>query len=231
MHSDLVLALDASNRWVALGLFGRGMEREIVLEAERDSFRVLAPTLEDLLQGGKIKPDWIACTIGPGSFTGVRLSVATARDLSQFLQIPALGVDSLSLYAATAAQSAAGHAVCVMIDGKQSRAYTKTIPAGADAKTIEAAKSSDLPPHEILAGLPKECRVFADGIPSIQSYLEKAGANEAGSRIEKLPAPSPRVLADLGRSLGGPDAARGWEHLLPRYLRNDPAHTKHPNGI
>ncbi len=239
MRSDLVLALDASNRWVALGLFGPGVEKEIVVEAERDSFRVLAPLLDQILDNGTAKPDWIVCTTGPGSFTGVRLCVATGRDLSQFLGIPALGVDSISLYAATAAVLTPDHPVCVMIDGKQSRVYTKTIPAGADAQRIESIPSEDLPPHEVLAGLPENCRIFTDAPHAVRSYLEKHGASAGNpdilpgfrSRLEKLTAPSPRILAEMGRSLGGPDAARGWEHLLPRYLRNEPAHAKHPDGL
>lgn len=223
--------MDASNRWVALGLYGSGVEKEIVVEAERDSFRLLAPMLDKLLEGGTHKPGWIVCTIGPGSFTGVRLSVATGRDLSQFLGIPALGIDSISLYAATASQLEPNRPVCVMIDGKQSRAYTKTIPARADAKTIEMIPSTDTPPGDVLSNLPAACRVFADAPDAIQSYLDKAGTPSPGARIEKIPAPSPRILAEMGRSLGGAQAARGWEHLLPRYLRNDPAHPGPPDGL
>jgi tRNA A37 threonylcarbamoyladenosine modification protein TsaB len=44
------------------------------------------------------KPDFIFTASGPGAFTGIRISVSTARNLSQLWQIPCLGLDTLQLY-------------------------------------------------------------------------------------------------------------------------------------
>ena len=56
----------------------------------------------------------IAVTIGPGSFTGIRVGVAAARGLSLALGVPAVGVSTL---AAIAADSDAGEALAKEIIG------------------------------------------------------------------------------------------------------------------
>ncbi len=61
----------------------------------------LIPMTEKLLSGHKVKKSEltaVAASIGPGSFTGIRIGVATARALSQALQIPAVAVPSLGSF-------------------------------------------------------------------------------------------------------------------------------------
>ena len=68
----------------------------------------------------------IACDIGPGSFTGVRVGVATAKGIAVTLEIPLIGVTSLEAMAAAAfAEGAAAPADLVMpaIDAKKSEVF------------------------------------------------------------------------------------------------------------
>lgn len=61
----------------------------------------LIPMTEKLLKEYEIKKSElsaVAASIGPGSFTGIRIGVATARALSQALQIPAVSVSSLDSF-------------------------------------------------------------------------------------------------------------------------------------
>ena len=103
------LVLDTTNGWMIVGLFretidGKKMslQKEICLRTKREASTRLAPTIQNLLQilqeNGLEKPDWIICAIGPGSFTGCRIGVGTARNLAQLWDIPVLGLDSLAYY-------------------------------------------------------------------------------------------------------------------------------------
>jgi len=58
----------------------------------------------------------IAVSVGPGSFTGLRVGVSTARGLALALKIPAIGVTTLEALAAEAAVAFPGRAVLAALD-------------------------------------------------------------------------------------------------------------------
>lgn len=70
--------------------------------------------------------DRIAVTIGPGSFTGIRVGVAAARGLALALGVPAVGVSSLS---ALAADRHKGKPLLVAMDAKRDEVYWQTFAA------------------------------------------------------------------------------------------------------
>lgn len=65
----------------------------------------------------------IAVTIGPGSFTGIRVGVAAARGLSLALGVPSVGVSTLAAIASGHLRSHPGAPVFVAIDAKRGEAY------------------------------------------------------------------------------------------------------------
>jgi tRNA threonylcarbamoyl adenosine modification protein YeaZ len=60
--------------------------------------RQLQPEIDKLLRLTKRKPQAIICVTGPGSFTGIRLGVATANALGYAWQIPAVAVTRFEIY-------------------------------------------------------------------------------------------------------------------------------------
>lgn len=76
------------------------------LPGQRRSTQLLAPTIHSLLAAAGWKPadlQLIAVTIGPGSFTGLRLGVATAKMLAYVTGAAVLGIDTLRTIAAQTA--------------------------------------------------------------------------------------------------------------------------------
>ena len=70
--------------------------------------------------------DRIAVTVGPGSFTGVRVGVAAARGLALALRRPAIGITNLAVMAHEAARllrADAGRSLAVVIDARDGRHY------------------------------------------------------------------------------------------------------------
>lgn len=120
MTDRLVLALDGSTSVCGASLLhlaeaGEGWE-VLASRTELDSrgqAKLLLPMVDQMLvSGGYSSGDLAAIVVGagPGTFTGVRIAVATARALSLALQAPIAGVGTLSALAAGAATRLAGTA-------------------------------------------------------------------------------------------------------------------------
>jgi len=90
--SGITIALNASD--------GRIITRQI--ETAREQASLLVPMLQDVLKEGGISfqdLDALACTTGPGSFTGVRIGMTTLKTLGLTLNKPVLGINTLDLMA------------------------------------------------------------------------------------------------------------------------------------
>ncbi|MBP1677418.1 MAG: peptidase glycoprotease [Bacteroidetes bacterium] len=81
--------------------------------------------LDFLKSAGKL-PDAIAVSSGPGSYTGLRIGVSTAKGLCYGYEIPLIAVDTLAVMAAEAAARAkdSGLLLCPMIDARRMEVYT-----------------------------------------------------------------------------------------------------------
>ncbi len=82
--------------------------------------------------------DRVAVTVGPGSFTGIRVGVAAARGLSLALGVPSVGISTLAAIAAGYRQGHPGTPVFVAVDAKRGEAYCQAFSA-AGAPIGEAA--------------------------------------------------------------------------------------------
>jgi len=80
----------------------------------------------------------IAVTVGPGSFTGIRVGVAAARGLALALGVAAVGVSSL---AALAAGRQAGTPLLVAMDAKRDEVYWQAFAADGQALSPPALAS------------------------------------------------------------------------------------------
>lgn len=78
----------------------------------------------------------VAVSIGPGSFTGIRIGLATARTLGQALRIPVVGVSSLETLAQGAARP--GKFLCPMLDALRGDVFAALYRVGpkGDLKTL-----------------------------------------------------------------------------------------------
>ncbi|MGN6551206.1 MAG: tRNA (adenosine(37)-N6)-threonylcarbamoyltransferase complex dimerization subunit type 1 TsaB, partial [Pararhizobium sp.] len=80
----------------------------------------------------------IAVTVGPGSFTGIRVGVATARALALALASEAVGISTLEAIGAPAA-TVSGSPVLAVIDAKRNEVYAQLIGADGEPASVPAA--------------------------------------------------------------------------------------------
>lgn len=93
------LGLEVANGYLAIGLWGdAGFSREKLLQLERGHAEYLLPEIISLLGEEKKNLVAIGVTRGPGSFSGIRIGLATAQALSFGLELPVYSFSSLEIY-------------------------------------------------------------------------------------------------------------------------------------
>lgn len=125
-----ILAIDASCGAVSGGVLDSGAAEAIAQRSEpmaRGHAEALAPLLERLMEnveGGFASLDRIAATVGPGSFTGIRIGLATARAIGLALDIPVIGVSTLVAFAGPLLFDEPGPGIIAsVIDARHGRVY------------------------------------------------------------------------------------------------------------
>lgn len=100
----------------------------------------------------------LAVSVGPGSFTGVRVGVSAARGFAIALKIPAIGVTTLETLAEEAREVFPGRAVLAVIGNRPEALYVQAFavdgaPAGAPALApAEAIAAEAVKAQPVLAG-------------------------------------------------------------------------------
>ncbi len=136
------------------------------------SFRLVPEIKKALEKSNLVKPNIISCSIGPGSFTGIRISVNTVRVLSQLWKIPIHAVDTLELYQ-DYYEEKLNQDVKLYLDGKQNKVYFKEKKNPSVEISSEEVFSAD--DKVIITNLNfdfKTINIYSD-IPNPLSYFKK----------------------------------------------------------
>jgi tRNA threonylcarbamoyl adenosine modification protein YeaZ len=134
----LILAFDTAMAACSSALYDASLGRVIARRherMERGHAEALAPMILDVMDEAGVGFDALArigVTIGPGTFTGVRTSVAMARGFALALGVPVIGLDTLSAIAANVADD--GRPLVVAADARRGEVYFST--RGSDTAPI-----------------------------------------------------------------------------------------------
>lgn len=98
-----ILAIDTSNHVMGVAVVSDGkVIGEVITNLKKNHSVRLMPTITSLMEEIGMQPEelnQIAVAQGPGSYTGVRIGVTTAKTLAWSLEIPIVGVSSIEVLA------------------------------------------------------------------------------------------------------------------------------------
>ncbi len=232
-----ILAFDTATRATTVALAGA---RDFVLEARDDPppghrpnhVTRLMPLVDQVLERSGVR--WgdlqrIAVGVGPGTFTGLRIGIATARALGRACGIPLVGVStlqSLALNARSRPEAEDADVVLAVLDARRGEAFA----AGWRVGELDAPGGALVGPRvlapgqlaQLVSGLRSRPLAIGDGAIEFREVLERSGASvpEDDSALHRVTAINHCRLA---RSLRGsvPDEVR------PEYLRIPDAEAAH----
>lgn len=137
MSTPVRLGIDTATAWLSLALWSAAEQRVIAereLLAERRHAELLLPTLHELLEEGAVALEdlgAIGVGIGPGSYTGLRVGIASAQGLAAGLGCPLSGVDSLQ--AAAWARLTPGQTAWLTLDARRGNVYAGLYERSGDS--------------------------------------------------------------------------------------------------
>lgn len=160
--------------------------------------------------------DLVAVSIGPGSFTGLRIGLSVAKGLALATGLPVVGVPTLEAYARTAGPRP--DTLCPVLDARKGEVYAAAYRwRGADLECVAAPAA--IAPERCAASLRAPCTLVGDGV---DAYLElwRRALGEGADLIPlaALP-PSGAVVAGLGIARARARGADDLALLEPRYCR------------
>lgn len=119
----LAISTSSSNASVSL-LEDDKLIKELNISDQRTHSEKLMPLIEELLKTTNLQlsqVNLIACDIGPGSFTGIRIGVASVKAMAEAKEIPVVGVSSLE---ALAYNVRGFDYICSIIDARNNQVYS-----------------------------------------------------------------------------------------------------------
>ena len=140
----LLLAIDTSSSLVSVALLmGKRNVRFREQEMERGQGEALIPMIQELFESAHLTMKdlaGVAVAVGPGSFTGVRIGIATARAIAMALDIPVYGVTNFEAYSYSLLKP-----VTVVLDSKRDDYFIQKFDAtGVAVGTPKVATDKQL---------------------------------------------------------------------------------------
>jgi len=200
-----------------------GPSHVVSLEMARGHAEALMPEVKRVLDaaGGLGGVERVVVTVGPGSFTGLRVGLACARAIGLGAGLPVVGVTTLSALAAPALDGGDGATpVAAAIDARHGRVFFQAF--AGDGRSLVSPRLIDA--REAARALGEgPALVVGSGADLVIAAADDAGIRKAQARHE---APEPVWLARLGAAC---DPAE--QPPRPLYLKAADAHPQQGGRI
>jgi tRNA threonylcarbamoyladenosine biosynthesis protein TsaB len=186
-----ILAIDTSTRVGSIALVeGPLLKAQQILNVRTTHNQRLLPGIERILDDA----DWslddldgFAVSLGPGSFTGLRIGLSIIKGLAWATGKPLAAVPTLDALAANV--SFVPHKICPILDARKGEIYTALYLHGDEGVPQRLTSYMAIKPEELVALISETTVIIGDGLLSYGDYLKR----ELGNRLV-LPPPHLSVI-------------------------------------
>ncbi len=216
---SLILHIDTASEHASVSLANDGILLGVrENNSQRDHAAFLQPAVDELFSSNGILPgDLKAVSVvsGPGSYTGLRVGMASAKGYCYALNIPLLTVSSLHLLAASAIGSEAfipGSILCPMIDARRMEVFTATY--NPDCSQLSSPVALILDEHSFETELSRgPVLFFGSGAGKWENVCSHPNA-----RFAKI-SPDPATFARLSYQLYEQQSFTSLAYSEPLYVK------------
>ena len=164
--------------------------------------------------------DGYAVTIGPGSFTGLRIGISTIKGLSAASGKGVAGVSSLDALATPF--SCSSQWVCAMLDARRGEVYS-SLYQFEGGRLIQKSQEQVLPPAEAVAGTTVPCLFVGDGSMVYRQIIQDTISELAIFAPDFHNCIKAAAVGQLGMEKFKARTINPAENLVPFYLRKSDA--------
>lgn len=224
MQTIRIIGIETSSRRGSVALAeGPNVVAEAEFSTQTQHARELLPSLEELY--GQVgwprgKADHCYVSIGPGSFTGLRVAVAFARHMAlagatQIVAVPTLAVVAENC----AAMGPPPSPLAIVLDAKRGQVFAAVFEWRSGAyHAVEAPHLAN--PRELIARYDGKIIVTGEGIDYHREAITKSGASVVDPAYW---IPRAANVCRLGRRLAEQGAFTPARELIPLYIRRPEA--------
>jgi len=223
----LVMGIETSTMQGGVALMSeQGVLSEYLLNVKATHTERLLPSIDRVLRDAGITLDQVeglAVAVGPGSFTGLRIGLSTAKGLAAAAGKPLVGVSTLEAMAW--ALPFCSHPVCPILDARKGEIYCALFRHEGE-RLIAVMDEAALSPDTLIARIEEPTVFIGDGL-AVYADLFKNRLKE----LALFPPLSqrggrPAAVAELGRRRLLQGQRDEIAALAPRYLRPSDAEFK-----
>lgn len=165
--------------------------------------------------------DAIAVTSGPGSFTGIRIGVATAKAMALALDVPIIGIPTLDVMAHNITFTTAS--ICPIMDARRNQVYTSIYKWDNNMLQRECDYLA-VPIEELLEKVSdKEVIFLGDGVDVLGEVITEKMGDKAQFAPSFLYMQRASVLAHLACEAYEHGEMENADDFVPMYLRKSQA--------
>jgi tRNA threonylcarbamoyladenosine biosynthesis protein TsaB len=224
----VLLALETSGMCGSIGLVSPNRcLGEYTLQSRRTHSRRLLDGIVWLL--GEAGLEWreingIAVSLGPGSFTGLRIGLSTAKGLAMAAGVPLLGVAALDGLAAQFAHSSS--LICPVLDARKNEVYAAFYRCQAQGLPRRVSDYMVLPPERLAAMISEPVLLAGDGALQYEELFQNRLGEKATIASGSLYFPRAAAIGSLALSKWAQKDFLDPAGAVPLYIRPSEAEMK-----
>ncbi|MGM0109950.1 tRNA (adenosine(37)-N6)-threonylcarbamoyltransferase complex dimerization subunit type 1 TsaB [Enterococcus sp. DIV0187] len=217
-----LLAMDTSNQTLAVAVLeNEKLLAHFQLNRKMNHSLTLMPAIESVMQASGLEPadlDRIVVAKGPGSYTGIRIAVTTAKTLAETLKIELTTVSSLAVIAGNIHTD---KLIIPMMDARRNNVYASAY-RWEDHRLVNILADQHIALIDLLEQI-KEPAYFVGEAYKFNEQIMSAIPTAEVSEADELNLPNGIVLGNLGFLAQPIENVHG---LVPEYLKRVEAEEK-----